>query len=216
VGIFLDARLLRARIRRVSRGKRVLNLFCYTATASVCAAAGGALATVSVDTSNTYLEWARRNFSLNSLAAEVRQGAGVSGGARGNVLIRSDCLSWLQGSRDRFDIIYAGPPTHSRGSGRADFDVQRDHPELLRLCLRRLSPGGLILFATNARKFRLHERELEAGHVEDVTESLTPFDFARSRERRRVYEVREAGSAVGGAVGGDPIPTPCPRRASPP
>ena len=64
-GLFLDHRPLRGRIRELSRGKRFLNLFCYTGSFSVYAAAGGARETTSVDLSQTYLDWASRNLALN-------------------------------------------------------------------------------------------------------------------------------------------------------
>ncbi len=66
-GLFLDHRPTRALIREASTGKRFLNLFAYTGTATVYAAAGGAATTTTVDLSPTYLDWARRNLDLNGL-----------------------------------------------------------------------------------------------------------------------------------------------------
>jgi 23S rRNA (cytosine1962-C5)-methyltransferase len=66
-GLFLDHRPTRALIRNISAGKQVLNLFSYTGSFSVYAAAGKASRVFTVDLSNTYIDWARQNFVLNSL-----------------------------------------------------------------------------------------------------------------------------------------------------
>jgi len=76
-GLFLDHRPTRARIRDLASGKRFLNLFAYTGTATVFAAAGGARTTTTVDLSNTYLDWARRNLELNGF--RTRQHAAPGG-----------------------------------------------------------------------------------------------------------------------------------------
>ncbi|MCP4377898.1 MAG: bifunctional 23S rRNA (guanine(2069)-N(7))-methyltransferase RlmK/23S rRNA (guanine(2445)-N(2))-methyltransferase RlmL, partial [bacterium] len=78
-GLFLDHRITRGMVRDESAGKRMLNLFAYTGSFSVYSAAGGAVATTTVDLSNTYLDWARANFKLNDISGEahrfVRAGA---------------------------------------------------------------------------------------------------------------------------------------------
>ena len=66
-GLFLDHRLTRQMVKDEAKGKRVLNLFCYTGSFSVYAASGGAATVTSVDLSKTYLDWAKENFTLNSL-----------------------------------------------------------------------------------------------------------------------------------------------------
>ena len=83
-GLFLDHRALRRRIGALVAGKRFLNLYCYTATATVHAALGGAAHSVSVDLSPTYLEWARRNFLANRIDERVHE------------LLRADCVEWLR------------------------------------------------------------------------------------------------------------------------
>ncbi len=82
-GLFLDYRLVRARIGELARGKRFLNLFAYTGTSTCYAAAGGAASTLSVDLSRTYLDWARRNLDLNGLGGPM------------HTFARADCLEWL-------------------------------------------------------------------------------------------------------------------------
>ena len=179
-GLFLDHRPLRQRVRSLAHGRRVLNLFAYTATASVYAAAGGARSTTSVDLSATYLEWAARNFVLNDLGGPSSQ------------LVQADAMGWLRHDRGRYDLIYVDPPTFSNSSRAQDFDVQRDHPELLALCAARLAPGGLILFSTNLRRFRLDPAVAERFQVEDTSAATVPFDFARNPRIHRCFELRSS------------------------
>ncbi|MFW6051280.1 MAG: bifunctional 23S rRNA (guanine(2069)-N(7))-methyltransferase RlmK/23S rRNA (guanine(2445)-N(2))-methyltransferase RlmL [Myxococcota bacterium] len=167
-GLFLDQRRIRARLRERAAGRTFLNLFAYTGSATVYAAAGGARATVSVDLSRTYLEWARRNLALN----------GLDGGA--HELVRADVMAWLERTSRRFDRIYVAPPTYSRSKGmRGDFDLQRDHGRLLRRAAALLAPGGELYFTTHLRAFALDaDVRRELGLV-DVASWSVPPDFAR-------------------------------------
>ena len=176
-GLFLDHRPVRARIQTLARNARFLNLFCYSATASVHAAAGGARATTSVDLSATYLDWAARNFTLN-------------GFGEGNQLVQADALEWLRHDRGVYDLIFVDPPTFSNSKRADDFDVQRDHAELLRLCRERLAANGLILFSTNLRRFTPDLDALAAYEVCDITAATIPLDFARSPRIHHCYELR--------------------------
>ena len=184
-GLFLDHRPTRLRIGEIARGKRFLNLFCYTATASVHAAAGGARSTTSVDLSATYLDWAGRNFALN----------GFTGAP--HLLVQADVLGWLAHDRGAYDLIFVDPPTFSNSKRTADdFDVQRDHVRLLKLCVARLAPGGLVLFSNNARRFRLDRDALDGCDVRDVTPATIPFDFARNPRIHACFEIARANSGV--------------------
>jgi 23S rRNA (guanine2445-N2)-methyltransferase / 23S rRNA (guanine2069-N7)-methyltransferase len=176
-GLFLDHRPLRARIGEIASGARFLNLFCYTATASIHAAAGGARSTTSVDLSATYLEWASRNFGLN----------GFSGAP--HLLVQADVLKWLEHDRGTYDLIFVDPPTFSNSKRTDDFDVQRDHVRLVKLCVARLAPGGLVLFSNNARRFRLDREALDGCDVRDITASTIPFDFARNPRIHSCFEI---------------------------
>jgi 23S rRNA (guanine2445-N2)-methyltransferase / 23S rRNA (guanine2069-N7)-methyltransferase len=181
-GLFLDHRKTRARIGKLAGGKRFLNLFCYTGAATVHAAAGGAIATTSVDMSRTYVEWAKRNLAVNGLA-----------GAQ-HAFVQEDCLAWLADERpERYDLIFLDPPTFSN-SKRMDreFDVQRDHVDLIRATMKRLAPGGLLLFSTNFRKFRLDREALAGLDVRDITKATIPFDFSRDAKVHACFEVRHA------------------------
>ncbi|MEO6064295.1 MAG: bifunctional 23S rRNA (guanine(2069)-N(7))-methyltransferase RlmK/23S rRNA (guanine(2445)-N(2))-methyltransferase RlmL [Lysobacterales bacterium] len=177
-GLFLDHRPMRVRVRDAAAGKRVLNLFCYTGAATVYAAAGGARSTVSVDLSATYLEWAWRNFELNGIVGEKHR------------LVQADALLWLAGEREQFDLIFVDPPSFSNSARADDFEVQRDHPELLRRCARVLAPDGLILFSCNFRRFRLDPELAREFHVRDITRSTIPPDFARDQRIHHAFELR--------------------------
>jgi len=176
-GLFLDHRPVRARLRDLARGKRFLNLFCYTATASVHAAAGGAKSTTSVDLSGTYLEWASRNFERN----------GFTGSA--HMLVQADTLAWLAHDRGEYDLVFVDPPTFSNSKRTDDFDVQRDHVRLLTLCAARLAKGGMIVFSNNARRFKLDRDALADLSIRDITAETIPFDFARNPRIHSCYEI---------------------------
>jgi 23S rRNA (guanine2445-N2)-methyltransferase / 23S rRNA (guanine2069-N7)-methyltransferase len=177
-GLFLDHRPARRMIRQQARGKRVLNLFCYTGVASVHAAAGGAAQTTSVDLSATYLEWAARNLGMNGYTGERHR------------LIQADVLAWLAQNRERFELIFCDPPTFSNSARAADFDMQRDHARLIRLCMDRLAPGGQLLFSNNFRRFRM-DAGIEADFsVEEIGAASVPPDFARDPKIHRAFWIR--------------------------
>ena len=167
-GLFLDHRLTRQLVREGSRGKRVLNLFSYTGSFSVYAAAGGAEAVVSVDLSNTYLSWAKRNMHLNGFIDSTKY-----------KYEQADVKQYLKTlTKEYFDIIVADPPTFSNSKQTQDFfDVQRDHVGLINGCLHGLSSKGILYFSTNYKKFNLDEEKIGAAVVKDITKTTTPFDF---------------------------------------
>jgi 23S rRNA G2069 N7-methylase RlmK/C1962 C5-methylase RlmI len=179
-GLFLDHRPTRALVRAESAGKRVLNLFAYTGSFSVYAAAGGAAEATSVDLSNTYLAWASRNLRLNGFSEERHP------------LVRSDVMAFLSGAADageRWDLIVADPPTYSNSKAtERDFDVNEDWPELLRACLAVLSPGGILYFSTNSRKLRWSGEAADAvagaGNWRDISASTLPRDFRDAKIHR--------------------------------
>lgn len=174
-GVFLDGRQIRSWIAESTRDAHVLNLFCYTATASVAAALGGARSSVSVDLSPTYTAWAERNFRLNGLTAEHR-------------IVTADAVEWLKTRSERFDFIYLDPPSFSNSKRtRTVLDVQRDHVDLLRSALAHLKPGGRLLFVCNLRRFKLSDEVNDFAAVTDVTEASIPPDFARDARIHRAF-----------------------------
>jgi 23S rRNA (guanine2445-N2)-methyltransferase / 23S rRNA (guanine2069-N7)-methyltransferase len=167
-GLFLDHRLVRARVRELARDRDMLNLFAYTGAASVYAAAGGARSTTSVDLSQGYLEWASRNLELN----------GFEG--REHMLARADATAFVNETTARYGLIYVDPPTFSNSKRAGDFDVQRDHVALLEACARRLRDDGVIVFSNNFRRFRLDAEALSRTFsIEDISRASIPNDFAR-------------------------------------
>ncbi len=181
-GLFLDHRPVRRHISEHSQGERFLNLFCYTASASVAAAAGGASMTVSVDLSKTYLNWAKRNLASNGFS-EARHHT-----------IHADCFAWLEESDDQFDRILLDPPNFSN-SKRTDnvLDVQRDHVRLIDLAMARLKPGGLLYFSNNRRGFRLDESLAQRYRVSDRTAwSLDPDYQGRKRTPHQCWWIQHS------------------------
>ncbi|MFC2973542.1 bifunctional 23S rRNA (guanine(2069)-N(7))-methyltransferase RlmK/23S rRNA (guanine(2445)-N(2))-methyltransferase RlmL [Azotobacter bryophylli] len=177
-GLFLDHRPLRLRIQREAAGKRFLNLFCYTATATVHAAKGGARSTTSVDLSKTYLDWARRNLALNGFSEKQR-------------LVQSDVLAWLAEERGEFDLIFIDPPTFSNSKRMEGvFDVQRDHVRLLDLAMAHLAPGGVLYFSNNFRKFQLDPALAERYAVEEISGATLDPDFARNPKIHRAWRLQ--------------------------
>ncbi|MBL4819959.1 MAG: bifunctional 23S rRNA (guanine(2069)-N(7))-methyltransferase RlmK/23S rRNA (guanine(2445)-N(2))-methyltransferase RlmL [Gammaproteobacteria bacterium] len=178
-GLFLDHRPMRRFIFENAASKRFLNLFCYTATASVHAALGGAASSLSIDLSNTYLDWSRRNFALNNLERSKHK------------LIQKDCIAYLRNSSDVFDLIFLDPPTFSN-SKRTDnvLDIQRDHVELIENSMRLLSPGGLLIFSTNRRRFVLELSLPGKYQVEDYTKRSIDRDFQRKSSIHQVWLLR--------------------------
>ena len=168
-GLFLDHRLTRRLVGELAAGRRFLNLFAYTGTATVYAALGGASATTSVDMSRTYLEWAQRNLELNGLAGPRHQ------------LVQADCLTWLDTARERYGLIFLDPPTFSNSKRMTgSFDVQRDHVALIRRTVRLLAPGGVLIFANNNRRFKIDREALADLQLKELTRQTMPKDFQRN------------------------------------
>ena len=177
-GLFLDHRPTRLRIGELAKGKRFLNLFCYTGAASVHAALGGASTTTSVDLSATYLEWAAANLAENGI-----RGAG-------HRLAQADVMRWLAAERGEYDLVFCDPPTFSNSARAGDFDVQREHVELVRLIMARLSRDGLLLFSNNFRRFKL-DPSIESDYaVESLSPASIPPDFSRNPRIHQLWAIR--------------------------
>lgn len=178
-GLFLDHRPTRSMLRDWAQDCRFLNLFAYTCTASVYAAAGNAEMTVSVDTSNTYLEWGKQNFRLNGLPPEQHR------------FIRRDVFDFLRSDTGHYELIFLDPPTFSNRKGAdADFEVGRDYPLLIDLAMARLSPGGTLLFSTNFRGFSPDAEITERYAVREVSADTIPPDFSRNASIHRSFLIR--------------------------
>lgn len=166
-GLFLDHRLTRQMIFDMAKGKRFLNLFAYTGSATIYAAMGGATATTTVDMSNTYLDWAKRNLQLNNINPWKHE------------FIQANVLEWLQENAKRqYDLIFLDPPTFSRSKRmEGTLDIQRDHVALLNNVAKLLAPNGVIVFSNNLRKFKFDYEGLSEFDTHDITEKTIPNDY---------------------------------------
>lgn len=180
-GLFLDQRLTRALVRELAHGRHFLNLFAYTGTATVYAAAGGAASTTTVDMSRSYVDWARKNLALNGYSDARHH------------YIQADCLEWLQQVaqvRQRYGLIFLDPPTFSNSARMDDtLDVQRDHVALLTDATRLLAPDGVLIFSNNLRSFKMDHAALPGLHIEDITRSTIPEDFARNPRIHNCWKI---------------------------
>lgn len=178
-GLFLDHRPIRQWIGAHASGARFLNLFCYTATATVHAALGGATHSTSVDMSRTYLNWAARNFEINTLDA------------RQHVLVQQDCMKFLEDCTGQFDLIFLDPPTFSNSRNTENvLDIQRDHGSLIDQCMRLLPPDGLLIFSNNHRRFRMDDAVGERYRVQDCTAASLDRDFERNPRIHQTWFIR--------------------------
>ncbi len=180
-GLFLDHRDIRRMIGDLAEGRRFLNLFAYTGTATVYAAKGGASATTTIDMSRTYLDWARDNLELNGIKT------------KGHELIQADCLQWLDDSRGRrqFDLIFLDPPSFSTSKRMQDtLDVQRDHVALIRATTRLLGPEGQLIFSNNLRRFRMDLEALSNLEVKDISAATLPRDFRRNPRIHNCWQIQ--------------------------
>ena len=175
-GLFLDHRNTRLLVKALAKKRSFLNLFAYTGSVSVYAAAGGARTTTTVDMSNTYLNWARDNFSLNGYSSESNQ------------FVREDCLKWMEqaiAENKKYQLIFIDPPTFSNSKKmETSLDINRDHSALLSGCLSLLTDDGQIIFSTNARKFKLDSDVSEDCFIKEITAITTTEDFRRKPMHR--------------------------------
>ena len=175
-GLFLDHRPIRQFIRENAKGKRFLNLFCYTASASVQAALGGATSTLSIDLSNTYLDWARRNFLLNKI------------GGKNHRLKKADCVDYLSSKYEKFDLIFLDPPTFSNSKSSSNvLDIQKDHGTLIHNAMNKLERDGLLIFSTNKLNFKLGSESLKMFGIRDYTKSSLGKDFQRQKKIHQTW-----------------------------
>ncbi|MCX4186823.1 bifunctional 23S rRNA (guanine(2069)-N(7))-methyltransferase RlmK/23S rRNA (guanine(2445)-N(2))-methyltransferase RlmL [Methylophaga sp. OBS4] len=182
-GLFLDHRDTRLLVMQQAAGKHFLNLFSYTGSATVYAAAGQAASTTSVDMSNTYLSWAQDNMQLNGLNGQSHQ------------FIRANCLEWLQAAQQetkRYGLIFLDPPTFSNSSRMEGvFDIQRDHVSLIKMTSNLLTDDGQLIFSTNRRDFKLATDELQGLQITDISHNTIPKDFERNSKIHYCWQIKK-------------------------
>ncbi|ALG68634.1 bifunctional 23S rRNA (guanine(2069)-N(7))-methyltransferase RlmK/23S rRNA (guanine(2445)-N(2))-methyltransferase RlmL [Beggiatoa leptomitoformis] len=188
-GLFLDHRITRQWIYELAQGKRFLNLFAYTGSATVQAALGGASGTTTVDMSNVYLNWAKRNLARNGFSDHRHH------------FVQADCFTWLEEEAERlvnspyrlprYDLIFLDPPTFSNSKRMEDtLDVQRDHVGLIRAAMHCLTRDGLLIFSTNYQRFKLDMYALGDLNIEDVSAASLPFDYARNPKIHQCWKIK--------------------------
>ncbi len=179
-GLFLDHRPLRQRIFQQSNGKRFLNLFGYTGSATVHAAVAGAASTTTVDLSATYSHWTKMNLALNGL------------GEGKHTVVQGDCMAWLSECRSSFDIIFVDPPTFSNTKKeRRIFDIQKDHFQLIKLAMSHLDDSGVLFFSTNYKKFVLEPELEDIFIVKNISKKTIPYDFSRNKKIHMCWEIKK-------------------------
>ncbi|HVC93361.1 MAG TPA: class I SAM-dependent methyltransferase [Pirellulales bacterium] len=174
-GLFLDHRITRSLVRDAADGKRFLNLFGYTGSFTVYAAAGGAAAATTVDLSNTYLDWAKENLRLNGVLDHR------------HAFVRDDARAFLEYHCPgrAYDLAVVDPPTFSNSKKTEhDWDIQRDHVELLTRVAELMSPGGTIFFSTNSRRFKFATDGIPDVTVREISRQTVPEDFRNQRIHR--------------------------------
>lgn len=179
-GLFLDHRMTREMIQQNAAKKSFLNLFCYTGTASVHAAMGGAKSTTSVDMSSTYIDWCKRNFELNTIPLTNHR------------FIQEDCLEWLKQEKGKYDLIFLDPPTFSN-SKRMDghFDIQQHYVELINDCIKLLTVTGGIIFSTNFKKFNFDASNFPNMVTKNLTRQTLPEDFSRNQKIHQCWQIKK-------------------------
>jgi len=173
-GLFADHRDTRQMVREMAAGKDFLNLYCYTGAFSCYAARGGAQSTLSVDRSQTAIEWARQNLRLNCISPEI------------NRLVQADVLAFLKNAKRRgqiFDLAVVDPPSYSTTrADHADFDIARDYPALLRGVMDVMRKGAVIFFSTNHQGFALRTDDLPDADVTEITALTIPEDYLNKKK----------------------------------
>lgn len=180
-GLFLDHRPLRGRFLEEAAGKNVLNLFAYTGSFSVYAAAAGAKDVTTVDLSRTYLQWAKENMEANSLYDEKK-----------HHFIQSDVMNFLKEPPNKlYDLVIVDPPSFSNSKRmKGTWDTQRDHAAMLQFILKQLVPGGIIYFSNNFRNFQPDFGKLKASHIKDISLQTVPEDF-RNKKIHYCYRIEK-------------------------
>jgi len=180
-GLFLDHRITRQMVREMAADKRVLNLFSYTGSFTVYAAAGNAASVTTIDMSKTYINWAKRNLTYNKLYNDKK-----------HQFMQEDVLQYIKTiPTASCDLIILDPPTFSNSKRMEDvLDIQRDHVALINQCLNLLDKDGVLIFSTNYRDFHLEEDKLDTPKIKDITRQTTPFDF-EGKLKRKCYRIEK-------------------------
>lgn len=168
-GLFPDHRETRVMLQKLATGKDFLNLFCYTGAFTCACASAGAKTTVSVDRSAVYLNWAKDNLKLNGLLGPE------------HTFIQSDVNQFLEETfrkARRFTLAFVDPPSFFQDEKKGvSFDINRDHPDLIRNVLKVMAPGALVFFSTNHQRFAPQLEGLAVKDLQEITAKTIPEDY---------------------------------------
>ena len=178
-GLFSDHRETRAIVRNLAAGTDFLNLYAYTGTFTCSATLGGAKHTCTVDRSRTYMDWTRDNLALNGLANPSHE------------LVALDTFQFLdRAAREgrKFTLAVVDPPSFSGTHIGTEFDIKRDHPDLLRRVFAVMARGAIVFFSTNHQRFEPRLSEVTASSIEEITPDTIPEDY-RNRRVHRAWKI---------------------------
>ncbi|MBF0413605.1 MAG: class I SAM-dependent methyltransferase [Desulfamplus sp.] len=197
-GLFSDHRNTRLMVREMAQGKDFLNLYCYTGSFSCYAAKGGARTTVSVDRSETAIQWAKDNMELNDIpirgSLEDIENFMISDNVersnQRNIFIKANTFDFLEKAKKKgqmFDIAVVDPPSFSSSKGlKHHFDIAQDHPTLLKAVMdvMRKDSGSVIFFSTNHQDFKLHIdkiMDLDTGKQMDIDKKAEDYSIENGK-----------------------------------
>ena len=143
VGLFTDMREHRLGLARLAAGRRVVNLFSYTAALGLACARAGAASVTNVDTSAGVQAWAAGNFARSQLVDAARWRFETGDAVR--------FLARAQRERERYDLVLIDPPTFSTARG-APWALERDYPALIAQAAAVIPPDGLLWLAANSHE----------------------------------------------------------------
>lgn len=131
-GFFLDQRENRALVGKYSRGRNVLNLFCYTGGFSVYALGAGAVHVDSVDSSRKAIDMVERNMFLNGFEPSRHTG------------YCADAIEFLRNvPEDKYDLMIVDPPAFAKHRGALN-NALRAYQRLNAAAISKVAPGGLV------------------------------------------------------------------------
>lgn len=182
-GLFSDHRNTREIIRKMASGSRFLNLYCYSGAFTCYAAKGGAEKTVSVDRSETAVNWLKDNLKLNDLSGPHHE------------LIQKDVLDFLSTAKskyDPFDLAIVDPPSYSTTRlTNKHYDLAKDHPGMLNAVFDLMKPGGTVFISTNHQNFTLKTDQLSVNDIREITGRTIPEDYQNKRKKiHRCWKIK--------------------------
>jgi len=182
-GLYSDHRDTRVIVGNLAKNQDFLNLYAYTGAFTCAAAAGNAKMTLTVDRSANYLKWAKDNMVLNGLAGPQ------------HTFVQSDARKFLSEAYHdgrRFTLAFVDPPSFSRDEKEGmSFDVNKDHPDLIRSVLKVMAPNSIVFFSTNHQRFEPRLEGLPFKGLIELTPKTIPEDY-RNRAIHRCWKITTA------------------------